>query len=87
MTLIRFVPIVCIVVSATSARAQRLDLDNPVNFGRQWRSWSDPTRSIYLNGFVDGGSETFQVAFFSPDMTAAGKEQLRGRPQRFMTRI
>jgi hypothetical protein len=29
------------------------------NFGHQWNAWSNSSRSIYLEGFVDGQSNTY----------------------------
>lgn len=48
-----------------------------VNFGRQWNTWSDAERSIYLEGFVDGQSHTFLL--FWNDVSSERRESLRRR--------
>lgn len=45
------------------------------NYGRQWNSWSNGSRSIYLEGFVDGQSNTYQLLV--NDLPAVRREPLR----------
>ncbi len=46
-----------------------------VNYGREWNAWSNVSRSIYLEGFVDGQSSTY-IALYS-DLPSERREPLR----------
>jgi hypothetical protein len=48
-----------------------------VDAGRQWSLWSQLDRLIYLEGFVDGQSNTFQL--LSPDLPADRQKALTQR--------
>lgn len=54
---------------------QLLAQDELFNYGRQWNTWSNLSRSVYLQGFVDGQSNTYRV--LSNDLPAARREPLR----------
>ncbi len=45
------------------------------NYGRQWESWSNEMRSVYLIGFVDGQSSTYTAMI--NDVPMERKEPLR----------
>src|SRR5205823_6846189 len=45
---------------ASTARNQT----DPVNFGEAWKSWPNDVRVVYLQGFMDGQSET-HLAYFN----------------------
>ncbi len=49
--------------------------DELFNYGRQWNAWSNVSRSIYLQGFVDGQSNTYSV--LSNDLPPERREALR----------
>ena len=46
-----------------------------VNYGREWNAWSNGSRSIYLEGFVDGQSHTYLL--LQNDLPAERREPLR----------
>src|SRR2546428_152991 len=46
-----------------------------VNYGRQWNALSNGSRSIYLEGFVDGQSHTYLL--LQSDLPAERPEPLR----------
>ena len=48
-----------------------------LDHGRQWNSWSKLDRLIYLEGFVDGQSNTFLI--LSPDLPADRRKPLTQR--------
>lgn len=48
-----------------------------VNFGRQWNAWSNESRSTYLEGFVDGQSNTYFLVW--NDLPSDRREALRLR--------
>ena len=48
-----------------------------VNYGREWSVWSNGSRSIYLEGFVDGQSHTYLL--LQNDVPAERREPLRLR--------
>jgi hypothetical protein len=45
------------------------------NHGREWNSWSNEFRSIYLAGFIDGGGSTFREVL--TDLPPERREPLR----------
>jgi hypothetical protein len=49
--------------------------DELFNYGREWNAWSNVSRSIYLQGFVDGQSNTY-LALLN-DLPAERREPLR----------
>jgi hypothetical protein len=46
-----------------------------IYYGRQWNTWSNTDRSIYLIGFVDGQSRTYNSLLY--DLPAERREPLR----------
>jgi hypothetical protein len=46
-----------------------------MNYGRQWHTWSNASRTVYLEGFVDGLSNTFSS--LRNDLPADRREPLR----------
>jgi len=46
-----------------------------VNYGREWNAWSNGSRSIYLEGFVDGQSHTYLL--LQNDLPTERREPLR----------
>ena len=56
--------------ATTPAQDERL-----FDYGRQWNSWSNFSRSTYLLGFVDGQSHTYNALF--NDLPATRREPLR----------
>lgn len=46
-----------------------------VNYGRRWNAWSGESRSIYLEGFVDGQSHTYLL--LTNDLPKDRRESLR----------
>jgi hypothetical protein len=46
-----------------------------VNYGREWKSLSDASRSLYLEGFMDGFSATYRAVF--NDLSGERRESLR----------
>lgn len=59
------------VLAGTNISAQ----DELFNYGREWIPWSNTSRSIYLEGFVDGQSNTY--AALLNDLPAGRREPLR----------
>lgn len=53
----------------------QFDATDRVDFGRQWKSWSNQTRLVYMAGFVDGGSATYLAVF--NDLSSERREALR----------
>jgi len=45
------------------------------NYGREWNTWSNVSRSIYLAGFVDGQSNTYLAVL--NDLPPERREALR----------
>ena len=45
------------------------------NFGRQWNAWSNGSRSIYLDGFVEGQSDTYLL--LEKDLPKERREPLK----------
>ena len=45
------------------------------NYGLEWKAWSDGSRSIYLDGFVDGQSNTYLAVL--NDLPQERREALR----------
>jgi len=45
------------------------------NYGREWNMWSNVSRSIYLDGFVDGQSSTYAAVL--NDLPSDRREPLR----------
>ena len=62
---------ISVYILTTNGSAQ----DELFNYGRQWNGWSNASRSVYLEGFVDGQSNTFLA--LSNDLPAARREPLR----------
>jgi hypothetical protein len=48
-----------------------------VNYGRKWNAWSNESRSTYLEGFVDGQSNTYLLVL--SDLPAERREAIRLR--------
>lgn len=46
-----------------------------INYGREWNAWSNGSRSIYLEGFVDGESHTYWLVL--NDVPPERREPLR----------
>jgi hypothetical protein len=46
-----------------------------INYGRKWNAWSNGSRSVYLEGFVDGQSHTYVL--LQDDLPAQRREPLR----------
>ncbi len=64
-----------VITSCFLAAANTSGQDELFNYGRQWNAWSNVSRSIYLQGFVDGQSNTYWV--LSNDLPSARREPLR----------
>jgi hypothetical protein len=52
-----------------------------VNYGREWNVWPNGSRSVYLEGFVDGQSHTYLL--LQNDLPAERREPLRLRTYTF----
>lgn len=63
--------LICVSILTVNGSAQ----DELFNYGRQWNGWSNVSRSVYLEGFVDGQSNTFLA--LTNDLPAARREPLR----------
>jgi hypothetical protein len=63
---------VLVTVSAGARISQTHEL---FNYGRQWNVWSDTSRLIYLEGFVDGQSGTYTAV--ASDLPPERREPLR----------
>jgi len=63
------------ILAACFATGHPAPQDDLFNFGRQWKAWSNESRLIYLEGFVDGQSNTYLA--LSGDLPKERRESLR----------
>lgn len=71
----RLVLAVLMIASLLQFGSSQDSRDKYFNYGRLWKSWSDSVRSVYLEGFIDGHSDTFFKMSFS--IPADKREQLK----------
>ncbi len=75
-TLLALVTLIVLGVAPTSAQDEQL-----FNYGKQWKSWPEISRSTYLMGFVNGQDSTYFA--LRGDLPPARREALRLRTYTF----
>ena len=66
------VPVMMLLVMPTSSGQRERDL---FNYGQEWNTWSNGSRYVYLEGFVDGQSNTYAAVL--GDLPQERREPLR----------